>query len=144
MYVLSVSLKILKMQTRFQSRLMPIVPKMQNILLCEPIAMRTRSKMRLYPVIDFDEASRAWNLNKRRVGQGCYEYIPIETKILESISSCKLCQCSGHTIKKGCHLYFFLVFVGFCVFDFVYLVVYTQINPYISYMLSYAGWVLND
>jgi hypothetical protein len=70
------------MQTRFQSRLMPIVPKKKNILLCEPIAMRTRSKMRLYPVIDFDEASRAWNLNKRRVGQGCYEYITIETKIL--------------------------------------------------------------
>jgi len=79
------------MQTRFQYRLMPIVvnnileskkkesvPKKQNILLYEPIAMRTRNKVRsnnAYPVIDFDEASRAWNLNKRRLGHGCYEYI---------------------------------------------------------------------
>ena len=34
-----------------------------------------RSKRPVYEVnIDFDEASAAWNRNKRRVGQ-CYEYI---------------------------------------------------------------------
>lgn len=80
------------MQTRFQTRLMQSVPtlvnnileskkknsvpKEQNILLYEPIAMRTRNKVCLsHSLINFDEASREWNLNKRRLGHGCYEYI---------------------------------------------------------------------
>ena len=26
-------------------------------------------------VIDFDEASRAWNANKKKTGNGCYVYV---------------------------------------------------------------------
>ena len=29
----------------------------------------------LSPNIDFDEASRLWRANKRRMGNGCYKYI---------------------------------------------------------------------
>jgi len=28
-----------------------------------------------YPVIDFDEASRCWHANKKRLTNGCYQYV---------------------------------------------------------------------
>ena len=28
-----------------------------------------------YPVIDFDEASRCWHANKKRLMNGCYQYV---------------------------------------------------------------------
>ena len=40
--------------------------------------MKTRSqtrKQQLEVNIDFDEASRYWNMNKKRIGNGCYAYI---------------------------------------------------------------------
>lgn len=37
--------------------------------------MITRSQSKSYVVIDFDESSRAWNQNKRRIGNGMYEYV---------------------------------------------------------------------
>ena len=39
--------------------------------------METRSKApKQYTfVFDFDESSREWNANKRKVGNGCYKYI---------------------------------------------------------------------
>lgn len=41
--------------------------------------METRSKLfkkhqYMTFVFDFDEASREWNANKRKVGNGCYKY----------------------------------------------------------------------
>lgn len=47
--------------------------------------MKTRSQSRkqlLEVNIDFDEASRYWNMNKKRIGNGCYAYIcgtPLKT-----------------------------------------------------------------
>ena len=35
--------------------------------------MLTRNQ--LQPRIDFDEASRAWNQNKKKIDNGCYIYI---------------------------------------------------------------------
>lgn len=43
--------------------------------------MQTRSETKyqknsLYTIeIDFDEASKEWNANKRKVGNGCYKYL---------------------------------------------------------------------
>lgn len=38
--------------------------------------MLTRNQSRkLEPNIDFDEASKAWNANKRKMENGCYVYI---------------------------------------------------------------------
>ena len=70
--------------------------------------MRTRSQTRhlqkeLEYEIDFDEASRAWNSNKRRLANGCYQYI-----CGSILSSGKYCQkyptsggyfCSVHNKK---------------------------------------------
>jgi hypothetical protein len=39
------------------------------------IKMWTRSK-NLLPTIDFDEASREWMKNKKKLENGTYEYIP--------------------------------------------------------------------
>ena len=86
------------MQTRSQSRSLSIQPAIpQNIkkskrvntmVPAEPIAMRTRNQMNRfctnptntlldgsYPNIDFDEASQAWNMNKKKIGGGCYTYV---------------------------------------------------------------------
>ena len=35
--------------------------------------MLTRNQLK--PRIDFDEASRAWNQNKKKIDNGCYVYI---------------------------------------------------------------------
>ena len=43
--------------------------------------MLTRSQHRLTLQLDFDEASRAWNLNKRKLRNGCYEYVQPETTV---------------------------------------------------------------
>jgi hypothetical protein len=40
--------------------------------------MKTRSqtiKPEYEVIIDFDEASRLWNSNKKKLNNGCYEYI---------------------------------------------------------------------
>ena len=37
--------------------------------------MLTRTKITLYPEIDFDEATREWRANKKTKPNGCYEYI---------------------------------------------------------------------
>jgi hypothetical protein len=38
--------------------------------------MKTRSQSREFEVnIDFDEASKLWNSNKKRLNNGCYEYV---------------------------------------------------------------------
>lgn len=43
--------------------------------------MRTRSQTKqLSPDIDFDGASRAWNANKKKLANGCYEYICRESE----------------------------------------------------------------
>jgi hypothetical protein len=62
------------MQTRSQTLLMQNTPteKVQEKTL-STVYLRTRSKTSF--IIDFDEASREWNRNKRRVGQGCYVYL---------------------------------------------------------------------
>ena len=47
----------------------------------QEVAMELRSNKNkkvvedLSPNIDFDEASRLWRANKRRMGNGCYKYI---------------------------------------------------------------------
>ena len=74
------------MQTRQQTRMMKVSsdtnlestspvepPPKRHRIHYEPVAGRTRNKM--IPDIDFDEASRMWNLNKNRYGSGCYTYI---------------------------------------------------------------------
>lgn len=37
--------------------------------------VKTRSQTNLAVIIDFDEASAAWNANKKKVANGCYKYI---------------------------------------------------------------------
>jgi hypothetical protein len=38
--------------------------------------MKTRSQSRELDVnIDFDEASKLWNANKKKLTNGCYEYV---------------------------------------------------------------------
>jgi len=51
--------------------------------------MQTRSQTKKPRVefsqnIDFDEASRAWLANKRRLGNGTYEYKKIETPAVQN------------------------------------------------------------
>ena len=42
------------------------------------LSMNLRSQRPNYSiVIDFDEASREWNANKKKVGNGCYQYIHV-------------------------------------------------------------------
>ena len=47
------------------------------IHISQVTSMKTRSQSRKHlPVnIEFDEASRAWNLNKRKLGNGEYSYV---------------------------------------------------------------------
>lgn len=45
-------------------------------------------------VIDFDEASREWNANKRRLGNGEYEYIC--GKVLRNGHKCQHPESSSH------------------------------------------------
>jgi hypothetical protein len=62
---------------------------------------RTRSQSKLekktiYSVfIDFDEASKEWNANKRKVGDGCYKYL--------CIHKCKSGLFCKREPKKGNH-----------------------------------------
>jgi hypothetical protein len=50
--------------------------------------MKTRSQSREFEVnIDFDEASKLWNSNKKRLSNGCYEYVC--GKYLENGLFCK-------------------------------------------------------
>jgi hypothetical protein len=50
--------------------------------------MQTRSQTPKFNVeIDFDEASRAWNSNKKRVGTGTYVYIC--EHVFKNGNSCK-------------------------------------------------------
>lgn len=37
--------------------------------------MRTRSQTNASPIIDFDEASRAWRANKISLKNGCFAYV---------------------------------------------------------------------
>lgn len=56
--------------------------------------MQTRSQVK-YPIIDFDDASKEWLLNKKKRGNGTYAYI-----CGKPLSSGRLCQridgCSLH------------------------------------------------
>ena len=62
-----------------------LLPKQEKTKLPQyPFTIQTRSKTRASldqtnrpeydVVIDFDAASKAWNKNKRRIGNGCYVY----------------------------------------------------------------------
>jgi hypothetical protein len=50
--------------------------------------------------IDFDEASRLWNANKKKISNGCYQYvcgIPLENETFCKRKICKTGQyCSIH------------------------------------------------
>jgi hypothetical protein len=48
--------------------------------------------------IDFDQASRAWKLNKKSIGNGCYKYVCVKIKNTgsqcknESLNNCNYCR----------------------------------------------------
>jgi hypothetical protein len=56
--------------------------------------------------IDFDEASRAWKLNKKSTGNGCYKYICVKVKKNghqcknDSLKNCEHCKFHS-TFRKG-------------------------------------------
>lgn len=59
--------------------------------------MQTRSQSREFK-IDFDEASRAWMQNKKRVGQ---TYVYICGKLLKNGKTCQMTQVDGlETCKR--------------------------------------------
>lgn len=55
--------------------------QLATAIVQQEVAMELRSNKNkkvvedLSPNIDFDEASRLWRANKRRMGNGCYKYI---------------------------------------------------------------------
>jgi len=63
--------------------------------------METRAKSIMnhpYPEFDFDDASVQWRANKRRLPNGCYQYICMEkTKIKKHVNQKK--QINANTIK---------------------------------------------
>jgi len=66
------------------------------------------SKLELDVVIDFDEASTAWKLNKKSIGNGCYKYVCVKIKKTgsqcknDSMKNCEFCRlhCSKLSNKK--------------------------------------------
>ena len=58
------------MQTRSMTKMMP-----KGNMFDKTVYLNTRSRKNEPAIIDFDEASRAWNKNKQHVGCGCYIYI---------------------------------------------------------------------
>jgi hypothetical protein len=48
--------------------------------------------------VDFDEASTAWKLNKKSIGNGCYKYVCVKIKKTgtqcknDSIKNCEYCK----------------------------------------------------
>ncbi len=51
--------------------------------------------------IDFDEASKAWNLNKKKLGNGCYEYICKSTT-----KTGQLCKNTPQVGSEFCSLHY--------------------------------------
>ena len=48
----------------------------QPIVLLQPPLLRTKSMHNHnLVIIDFDEASRQWNANKKKTSNGCYKYV---------------------------------------------------------------------
>ena len=65
--------------------------------------MKTRSqtrKQQLEVNIDFDEASRYWNMNKKRIGNGCYVYI-----CGQRLKNGKFCQRKLPPDKESCSIH---------------------------------------
>jgi hypothetical protein len=69
--------------------------------------MKTRSQTKLAQfevIIDFDEASLAWNSNKKKLNNGCYQYICCAINkngnncSRKSMNNCDYC----HNHKKFC------------------------------------------
>jgi len=104
---------LLKMQTRSQTKqpLEKVVPNIQplekvvpNILSLEKVVPNSIQYLHNFaPLfgkvdIDFDQASRAWKMNKKSLGNGCYKYICTKiTKIgkqckNDSIRNCDYCR----------------------------------------------------
>jgi hypothetical protein len=56
--------------------------------------------------VDFDEASTAWKLNKKSIGNGCYKYVCVKVKKNghqcknDSLKNCEHCKFHS-TFKKG-------------------------------------------
>lgn len=56
--------------------------------------------------VDFDEASAAWKLNKKSIGNGCYKYICVKVKKNghqcknDSLKNCEHCKFHS-TFRKG-------------------------------------------
>jgi len=48
--------------------------------------------------VDFDEASTAWKLNKKSIGNGCYKYVCVKVKKTghqcknDSLKNCEFCK----------------------------------------------------
>jgi len=71
-----------QMQTRSQSKLSiistrtaPVTRSSPKVAAPQPSSPITRSQTKQpAPVIDFDEASAAWLLNKNKLGNGTYSY----------------------------------------------------------------------
>jgi len=55
-------------------------------------------KVELKVEVDFDEASSAWKLNKKSIGDGCYKYVCVKIKKTgtqcknDSIKNCEHCK----------------------------------------------------
>jgi len=56
--------------------------------------------------VDFDEASTAWKLNKKSIGNGCYKYVCVKVKKNghqcknDSLKNCEHCKFHS-TFRKG-------------------------------------------
>jgi hypothetical protein len=56
--------------------------------------------------VDFDEASSAWKLNKKSIGNGCYKYVCVKVKKNghqcknDSLKNCEHCKFHS-TFRKG-------------------------------------------
>jgi hypothetical protein len=89
-----------------KSCLAPPFPKVETDEFCT-----TFSKSCLAPPfpkveVDFDEASTAWKLNKKSIGNGCYKYVCVKIKKTgtqcknDSIKNCEYCKFHS-TFRKG-------------------------------------------
>ena len=62
--------------------------------------MKTRSQSKiLETVIDFDQASKYWNSNKKKLNNGCYQYV-----CGEQLNNGSFCKKNSSNSGK-CHLH---------------------------------------
>ena len=70
------------------------------------VESKPKSQLEVEVDIDFDEASTAWKLNKKSIGNGCYKYVCVKVKKNghqcknDSLKNCEHCKFHS-TFRKG-------------------------------------------